>query len=122
MEERRQEGSNPTFHRPWGSFSELARGPGFLVKELCVRPGARLSLQRHRFRAEHWVCVAGQGVALCGGEEILLVLGGSLTVPAGAVHRLTNSGSQALRIIETQTGERLSEDDIDRLADDWGRV
>jgi len=107
--------------RPWGWFETLASGPGYLVKRLCVRAGQRISLQRHRHRSEHWVVVAGNGTLECNGIRLESNPGTALEVPCGAVHR-ASAGSQDLLIVEVQRGELLSEDDIERLADDYQRV
>lgn len=120
---RRPEASgNKKVLRPWGSFEQLHIGTGFQVKELTVHPGAKLSLQRHKFRAEHWVCIAGEGVAVRDKESIPLAAGESLFIPLGAIHRLVNTGSQTLRIIETQIGSYTGEDDIERIEDVYGRA
>lgn len=107
--------------RPWGWFEQLGCGPGYLVKRLCIRAGQRISLQRHRHRLEHWVVVAGQGELQCNGERVPALPGTTLLVPLGAVHR-ASAGDQDLVIIEVQRGDQLSEDDIERLADDYQRL
>jgi mannose-6-phosphate isomerase len=108
-------------HRPWGWFETLGEAPGYLVKRLCVRSGLRLSRQRHRQRCEHWVVVAGEGWLECEGRQLEAREGSTLFIPVGAVHR-ASAGRTDLVIIEVQRGERLSEDDIERLADDFGRI
>ena len=108
-------------HRPWGWFETLSEGPGYLVKRLCVRAGLRLSRQRHRHRCEHWVVVAGNGQLECADALVEAVAGTSLFIPQGAVHRAT-AGDADLLIVEVQRGEQLREDDIERLADDFGRA
>jgi mannose-6-phosphate isomerase-like protein (cupin superfamily) len=107
--------------RPWGWFETLGEGPGYLVKRLCVQAGRRISRQRHRHRCEHWVVVAGNGQLECAGALVAAVAGTSLFIPLGAVHRAT-AGDQDLLIVEVQRGEQLREDDIERLADDFGRL
>jgi mannose-6-phosphate isomerase len=107
-------------HRPWGWFETLARGEGYLVKRLCIRAGERISLQRHRCRSEHWVVVGGEGLLECGGERREARAGTSLFIPVGAVHR-ASAGAADLLIVEVQRGDRLREDDIERLADDYRR-
>jgi mannose-6-phosphate isomerase-like protein (cupin superfamily) len=92
------------------------------VKRLCLQPGCRLSLQRHRHRSEHWVVVAGTGRVLCDGEERAVGPGSTLLVPAGAVHRATADPDGPLLLVEVQRGALLREDDIERLADDYGRA
>lgn len=108
--------------RPWGTFEQLHVGPGFQVKELMVEPGAKLSLQRHRHRGEHWVCIAGEGIAVRGSERISLAVGAGVFIPQGAIHRLENPGSAPLRVVETQIGSYTGEDDIERFEDIYGRV
>ena len=108
--------------RPWGWYESLGSGSGYLVKRLCLWPGQRLSLQRHRHRSEHWVVVAGTGTVLCGEEERAVEPGSTVLVPAGALHRATAGAEEALLIVEVQRGAILREDDIERLADDYGRV
>jgi mannose-1-phosphate guanylyltransferase/mannose-6-phosphate isomerase len=108
--------------RPWGSYEQLHVGPGFQVKELTVLPGAKLSLQRHRFRAEHWVCIAGEGYAVRGEDRIHLSTGEGVYIPLGSIHRLENPGPEVLRIVETQIGKYTGEDDIERIEDIYGRV
>jgi mannose-6-phosphate isomerase-like protein (cupin superfamily) len=107
--------------RPWGWFETLASGDGYLVKRICIRAGERISLQRHRHRLEHWVVVQGRGELLCGDSRIAAAPGTTLEVPCGSVHR-ASAADQDLWIVEVQRGERLSEDDIERLEDDYQRV
>lgn len=107
--------------RPWGWYETLACGDGYLVKRLRLHAGCRLSLQRHSHRCEHWVVVAGEGTVQC--DELLLParVGDSLFIPVGGRHR-ASAGSGGLEIIEVQRGAVLSEDDIERFEDDFGRV
>jgi len=108
--------------RPWGAFVVLADEPDHKVKRLVVRPGARLSLQRHRERSEHWFVVRGSGLVTRDEAEIALGPGGSIDIPAGAWHRVANTGAEDLVLIEVQTGTAFREDDIERRADDYGRA
>ena len=87
-----------------------------------MHPGAKLSLQRHKFRAEHWVCIAGTGVATRNDEKIPLAVDTCIYMPLGCIHRLENTGSETLRIIEVQIGSYTREDDIERIEDVYGRV
>ncbi|MEC8963064.1 MAG: mannose-1-phosphate guanylyltransferase/mannose-6-phosphate isomerase [Pseudomonadota bacterium] len=107
--------------RPWGSYDSLENGPGFQVKRLTVSPGARLSLQKHRHRSEHWVVVSGTARVTCGDQEFPLQPKESTFIPAGTVHRLENPGSEMLEVIEVQTGSYFGEDDIERFDDDFNR-
>ena len=107
--------------RPWGWFETLGEGPGYRVKRLCVLAGRRLSRQRHHHRCEHWVVVGGDGQLECGDARIDAATGTTLFIPLGTVHRATASSTD-LVIVEVQRGALLSEDDIERLADDYGRT
>ena len=109
-------------YRPWGYYQGIDAGPRFQVKEICVNPGAKLSLQRHRHRAEHWIVVAGTATVTCG-EKIFEVFENQSTyIPIGTVHRLENRGKVPLLLIEVQSGSYLGEDDIERLDDTYGRA
>jgi mannose-6-phosphate isomerase len=107
-------------HRPWGWYETLAEGPGYLVKQISIQAGRRISLQRHRHRCEHWVVVAGAGMLQLEGNELAAEVGTTQFIPCGALHRAA-AGRAGLMIIEVQRGEALREDDIERLADDFGR-
>lgn len=108
--------------RPWGEWRVLSAEPGCVVKRIQVRPGARLSLQRHVHRSEHWIVVAGEGLATLGEASIALAAGSTAFIPAGTIHRIANTGAVEMVFIEVQTGALLSEDDIERLADDSDRA
>ncbi|HUO03956.1 MAG TPA: phosphomannose isomerase type II C-terminal cupin domain [Candidatus Binataceae bacterium] len=107
--------------RPWGYYRILDEGDGYKVKQLLVRPGHRLSLQRHKRRAEHWYVVEGTAVVTRNDEEIKLSAGGSVDIPRTAWHRVMNPGKQDLIFVEVQTGDYFGEDDIERRDDDYGR-
>jgi mannose-6-phosphate isomerase-like protein (cupin superfamily) len=117
---------SPRFHpnerieRPWGWFESLGSGEGYQVKRLLVRAGNRISLQRHQHRSEHWVVVSGEGWLECEGSSIPAEVGTHLAIPQGAIHR-ARAGALDLLIVEVQQGSWLSEDDIERLSDDYGR-
>ncbi|PIQ61360.1 MAG: mannose-6-phosphate isomerase [Bacteroidetes bacterium CG12_big_fil_rev_8_21_14_0_65_60_17] len=106
--------------RPWGRWEEYLNEDGYRVKRIFVAPGERLSLQRHRLRREHWVIVAGTGLFHLDGKETTVATGSAVFIPVGGVHRISNTGSEPLLIIETQLGI-CDEDDIERLEDDYGR-
>jgi mannose-1-phosphate guanylyltransferase/mannose-6-phosphate isomerase len=108
--------------RPWGYYEVVAGGPGYQVKRIVVDPGARLSLQSHRHRAEHWIVVQGTADVTVGSDIRPVPTGKSVFIPQGAVHRLGNSGETAVTIIEIQLGSYLGEDDIERYEDDYGRT
>ena len=111
-----------TAQRPWGTYTVLEEGPGFKVKRVVVRPGASLSLQLHHYRSEHWVVVRGVASVINGEQAFLLSANQSTYIPLGTKHRLGNSGTELLEIIEVQTGSYLGEDDIVRFADLYNRV
>jgi mannose-1-phosphate guanylyltransferase/mannose-6-phosphate isomerase len=108
--------------RPWGWFDTIDVGERFKVKRIQVKPGASLSLQRHARRAEHWVVVKGSAEITCGNKVITLKENESTFIPLGEKHRLSNSSAEILEIIEVQSGSYLSEDDIIRLEDGYGRI
>lgn len=109
-------------NRPWGNFTVLEEDPeGFKIKRIEVAPGARLSLQSHRRRSEHWVVVSGTATVTNGDEVITVHKNQSTYIPIGAKHRLENRGSEPLHIVEIQVGEYLGEDDIQRYEDHYGR-
>jgi len=108
-------------NRPWGAFEGIDSGERFQVKRITVNPGASLSLQRHRQRAEHWVVVRGTARIVCGEDILVRTANQSVYIPIGTVHRLENPGTDLLEIIEVQTGSYLGEDDIERLEDNYGR-
>ena len=108
-------------HRPWGHYDSVDNGERFQVKRIVVKPGARLSLQMHHHRAEHWVVVRGTALVTRGQEEFILAENESVYIPIGVQHRLENPGKMPLEIIEVQSGTYLGEDDIVRFDDKYGR-
>lgn len=113
---------HPQVHRPWGSYETMDQGDRFQTKRIIVKPGQRLSLQRHHQRSEHWIVVRGTALATVDGDARLLQENDSTYIPAGSVHRLENPGKIPLHLIEVQCGPYLGEDDIVRLEDDYGRI
>ena len=111
-----------TTYRPWGTFKTVDRGDRFQVKRITVRPGGKLSLQKHFHRAEHWVVVQGTALVQRGQEAMLVAENQSVYIPIGMEHRLENPGKVPLHLIEVQSGSYLGEDDIIRLADGYGRT
>lgn len=107
--------------RPWGEYFVLADDPTCKVKRIVVSPGHRLSLQLHHQRAEHWFAVEGSGIVTLGEREVELAAGTAVDIPIGTAHRVENRGSVPLVFIEVQLGSYFGEDDIVRLADDYGR-
>ena len=119
---RRPEAIDPKrVSRPWGFFQSLHRGDRFQVKRLTISPGARISLQMHLHRAEHWVVVNGTALVTHGDDSKLVQENESIYIPAGTRHRLENPGKMELNVIEVQTGSYLEEDDIVRYDDTYGR-
>ncbi len=111
-----------TVHRPWGTYTVLEEGPRFQIKRIVVKPGARLSLQMHHHRSEHWVVVSGMAKVVNGEREFFVGTNESTYIPAGHKHRLDNPGVVDLVMIEVQSGEYLGEDDIVRFDDVYGRA
>lgn len=109
-------------HRPWGYYQSIHAGDRFQVKRITVNPGAKLSLQKHFHRAEHWVVVNGTAIVTREDEQILLRENESIFVPLGCMHRLENPGKVPLNLIEVQSGPYLGEDDIVRVHDIYQRV
>jgi mannose-1-phosphate guanylyltransferase/mannose-6-phosphate isomerase len=108
-------------YRPWGSYQKMDRGDRFQTKRIIVKPGAKLSLQKHRHRSEHWIVVNGTAEVTVGDDVSLLQENESTFIPAGTPHRLGNPGKVPLHLIEVQCGSYLGEDDIVRLDDEYGR-
>jgi len=109
-------------YRPWGWYDSIESGEYFQVKRVHVKPGAKLSLQMHHKRAEHWVVVSGTATVTNGEQTFSLEKGESTYIPLGAIHALENKTSEPLEIIEVQSGTYLGEDDIVRFEDIYGRV
>lgn len=108
-------------NRPWGSYDSIDNGSRFQVKRITVKPGAKLSLQKHHHRAEHWIVVTGTAEVTCEDKTFLLTENQSTYLPLGATHRLANPGKVMLELIEVQSGSYLGEDDIVRFEDQYGR-
>ena len=109
-------------YRPWGKYDSVDNGERFQVKRITVKPGAKLSVQMHHHRAEHWIVVSGTALVQNGDKEILLTENQSTYIPIGVVHALENPGKLDLELIEVQSGSYLGEDDIVRFEDRYGRV
>jgi mannose-1-phosphate guanylyltransferase/mannose-6-phosphate isomerase len=120
-EKRKEFSLHTTVYRPWGSYTVLEEQPRFQIKRITVIPGAKLSLQMHHHRHEHWVVVSGTARITNGDQEILLHENQSTYIPAGTTHRLENPGVISLELIEVQNGSYLGEDDIVRFDDVYGR-
>lgn len=121
----KQDRSEAHFHRevarPWGCYDSIDMGERFQVKRITVKPGAKLSLQMHHHRAEHWIVVSGTALVTIGDKERMLSENESTYIPIGMTHRLENPGVLPLEMIEVQSGSYLGEDDIVRFDDTYGR-
>ncbi len=111
-----------TVYRPWGYYTVLAQGNGFLSKIIQVNPGQKLSVQSHNHRSEHWVVLEGTAKVILEGKELILSPGHSVDIPVKAIHSLQNPYETNLKIIEAQMGDLLIEEDIIRYEDMYGRV
>ena len=109
-------------YRPWGWYESIARGENFHVKILHVDPGGLLSLERHKYRSEHWVVVGGVATVVLEKEKLQLHVNENIYIQAGLKHRLCNDTDYDLKIIEIQTGSYIGEDDIERFSDRYGRI
>lgn len=108
-------------YRPWGYYEGIDMGERFQAKRIVVNPGSKLSLQRHQYRAEHWVVVYGKARVTRGEDTLVLYADQSTYIPLGVIHRLENIGDEPLHLIEVQSGSYLGEDDIERFEDDYKR-
>lgn len=124
LKEQNSELSNShlTVHRPWGTYTELDRGDGYKIKNIEVKPGKRLSLQKHFHRNEHWVVVSGTAQVTVGENSYLVRANESTYIKMGEIHRLENPGKIPVVMIEVQVGTYTGEDDIVRLHDDFDRA
>ena len=110
-----------TAHRPWGTYTVLESAERYKIKRIVVKPGKRLSLQKHFHRSEHWIVVSGTALVRVGDEEKIVRANESVYIPMGELHRLENQGKIPLVLVEAQVGEYTGEDDIVRLEDDYIR-
>ena len=111
-----------TVYRPWGYYTVLGEGKGFLTKMIHVNPGQKLSVQSHNHRSEHWVVLEGKAKVVLEGKEMILSPGHSVDIPVKAIHSLQNPFDEDLKIVEVQKGDLLIEEDIIRYEDMYGRV
>ncbi len=111
-----------TVYRPWGNYTVLEEGLGYKIKRVVVKPKQQLSLQKHKFRSEHWVMVSGKARIICGDNSILLKSNESIFIPRSRKHRITNPFGKEAVIIEVQTGAVITEDDIVRFEDIYQRA
>jgi mannose-1-phosphate guanylyltransferase/mannose-6-phosphate isomerase len=119
---RREAIEHKRSYRPWGYYQSVDEGSRYQVKRIVVKPGGRLSLQKHFHRAEHWIVVRGTAEVTRNDEILLVHENESIYLPIGAVHRMANPGRIDLELIEVQTGSYLGEDDIVRFEDVYNRL
>jgi mannose-6-phosphate isomerase len=108
--------------RPWGGYQIIDIGSSFKAKRIWVKSGHRISYQKHLHRSEYWVLIEGKAKVTLDGNEILLKAGQAINIPQGSAHRIENIGENPLSLIEVQMGMNLSENDVIRLKDDYGRA
>lgn len=108
--------------KPWGHFQTFTYDHNFLIKKIVVLPGQRLSLQKHRFRSEHWIVVEGKATVTVGGDVMTFFHNQHIFIPTFVQHRVENLEVTNLEIIEVQTGSKFLEEDIIRIEDDYDRV
>ena len=112
---------NKTFERPWGTYTVIDEGQGYLVKTITVKPDQKLSVQRHNHRAEHWIVLEGKAKVIKGKKELTLKKGESIDIAIKEIHSLQNPYKETLKILEVQKGDIIDENDIERLSDIYGR-
>lgn len=108
--------------RPWGQFHIIAKGDGYQVKEINVKKDRKQSLQKHKYRSECWQIIKGMCKIQVGKEIFILCEGKNIFIPQGEIHRIENIGDEELKLVEIQIGDRIEEEDITRIEDDYGRV
>ena len=113
---------NNVFYRPWGKYTNLFKGTGFLIKELVINPKSSISLQKHNYRSEHWSIYSGSARITINKKKFNKKKGDSAFIPRGAVHRIENPFSKPVVIMEAQIGLILKETDIIRYKDIYGRI
>ena len=121
QENRYEQKLHRKVYRPWGWYDSLESGSNFQVKRLHINPGAKLSLQAHQKRAEHWVVIKGKALVTCNDKDFILKENQSTYIPKNSKHRIENCKDSALEIVEVQSGEYFGEDDIIRFDDKYGR-
>ena len=108
--------------RPCGNFKIIAKGKGYQIKEINIKPGRKQSLQRHKHRSEYWQMIKGKGKVYLEDSKCILDENDNIFIPQGDIHRLENIGSEILTLVEIQIGNKISEEDIERFEDDYGRL
>lgn len=122
METKNVQKLNVEYHRPWGHYVIIAQGEGFQTKIITVHPQQKLSVQSHNHRSEHWVVLSGTAKVVLEGQDYILSRGHSIDIPVKAIHSLQNPYDKDIQVIEVQMGDDLSEEDIIRYEDIYGRV
>jgi len=112
---------NNLVYRPWGYFNSISRKDNYQIKIISLNPSAKISLQKHKHRSEHWIVISGIATVTLGEKVFDLHVNESIFIPAEEIHRLSNNQTTELKIIEIQTGEYLEEDDIFRIEDIYQR-
>lgn len=110
-----------TFERPWGTYTVIDEGKGYLVKTITVKPKQKLSVQKHNHRGEHWIVLEGKAKVIKGDKELTLNTGESLDIAVKEIHSLQNPYKKTLKVLEVQKGDIIDENDIERLSDIYGR-
>jgi mannose-6-phosphate isomerase-like protein (cupin superfamily) len=108
--------------RPWGTYQKIFQEAGVWVKRVEVDPGSRLSLQKHNHRSEKWIIVSGEGLVVVNNLTVTVASGSVVDIPVRVLHRMANMGKEPLVFIEVACGEKLTEEDIIRLQDDFDRI
>ena len=108
--------------RPWGQYQKIFQESGVWVKRVEVKPGGRLSLQKHQHRSEKWIIVSGEGLVVINNLTVAVATGSVVDIPVRVLHRIANVGKRALVFIEVACGDNLTEEDIIRLQDDYARA
>lgn len=121
-EQKNEKILNKPMNRPWGYYIVTSMGDGFETKIIHVNPGQKLSVQSHNHRSEHWFILSGKANVILNDKEMVLLPGQSIDIPQKAIHSLQNLQKEDLEIVEIQTGDLLSEEDIIRYSDIYGRV
>ncbi len=120
--DRKEKDLHSKVRKPWGSYSSLLKGDGFQVKRIIVQPDQKLSIQKHKYRSEHWIIIKGIATVLRGEDSFTLGVNESIYIEKEQIHSLQNLHTEVLEIIEVQVGSYLGEDDIERIEDIYGRI
>ena len=113
---------NELVQRPWGTYKKIFQEAGVWVKRVQVDPGARLSLQKHKHRSEKWIIVSGEGLVVVNNLTVAVTSSSVVDIPVGVLHRMANLSKKPLVFIEVACGDKLTEEDIIRLHDDFDRI